>query len=333
MGNIDSKAPEQLQRAVALIKSGDKPGGQRLLTELLAADPRNEQAWLWMSTVVSDDKRRYCLEKAVSINPDNVQARQALARLSQAASSPPASSETPKPQPSVVSSGAALTPDVKPSVSPAAFRSAAADVWMNRRKYYIDVSVLTTDELIVGRIGLNRSRELQDRLKQGQPILDLLDTKDTVPLKAVSKVTLSLGLLYVSHSKGTDTERVYVPCPDEATAKVALDAIQQRLGPGFERTQAPIRTCMALGIPTVLMVVVMAVTGFLYWGAREAAAGATSASARTRGILALLELIGPNGVLCIGGVFLLLCIVLLVRWGLKPPLETILTRKDKEVTA
>src|SRR5512138_2210559 len=71
----------QLQEAVTLIKSGDRQKGQQLLAELLRQDPGNENAWLWMSTLVSADKRRLCLEKALSINPGNLQAQKLLAQL------------------------------------------------------------------------------------------------------------------------------------------------------------------------------------------------------------------------------------------------------------
>jgi hypothetical protein len=163
----------------------------------------------------------------------------------------------------------------------------------------------------------------------------LLYTHKTVSLRAISKVVLSLGTVNVYYDKeGGGTDWVYVPCPDEETAKAALDALHQRLGPEFESTQAPIRTCMALGIPTLGMVFVMVLTGFLYWAAREAmTVDHLSGSARTRGMVVLLQLIGPNGVLCIGGVFLLLSILILVRWGLNPPLETTLIPKGKDGVA
>ena len=82
---------ETLQQAIAAIKSGDKAGGQRLLAQLLKVEPRNENAWLWMSAAVSDDtQRRFCLEKVLAINPANATARQALSRMSFPSAAPPA---------------------------------------------------------------------------------------------------------------------------------------------------------------------------------------------------------------------------------------------------
>lgn len=79
----------QLQQAITLIKSGKRQDGQQLLLQTLKSEPENERAWLWMSTVVNENKRRYCLEKALSINPNNQQAKQVLARLAQIEAKPP----------------------------------------------------------------------------------------------------------------------------------------------------------------------------------------------------------------------------------------------------
>ncbi len=56
---------DKLKQAITLIKSGKKQDGQQLLLKIVADDPENEQAWLWMSAVVSQDKRRYCIEKGL----------------------------------------------------------------------------------------------------------------------------------------------------------------------------------------------------------------------------------------------------------------------------
>lgn len=70
---------EKLQKAITAIKKGDKVTGKKLLIEVLRADPQNETAWLWMSTVLKRlDQRKECLEKALAINPDNQNAQRSL---------------------------------------------------------------------------------------------------------------------------------------------------------------------------------------------------------------------------------------------------------------
>jgi len=73
---------ETLQRAITAIRSGDKETGQRLLAEVIRDDPRNETAWLWMSSVIdSDEHRRSCLERVLAINPHNETAQRGLDAL------------------------------------------------------------------------------------------------------------------------------------------------------------------------------------------------------------------------------------------------------------
>src|SRR5688572_27028120 len=77
----DKMTSDKLRQAIELIKSGDKRGGQNLLVDVVNTDPNNETAWLWLSSVVPQEKRAFCLEKALSINPQNIQARNQLEKL------------------------------------------------------------------------------------------------------------------------------------------------------------------------------------------------------------------------------------------------------------
>lgn len=72
----------KLDDAIAVIKAGDMEQGRRLLIEVLEEDPRNVQAWLWMSGVVRDpERRRQSLLAALEIDPDNELAKKGLAKF------------------------------------------------------------------------------------------------------------------------------------------------------------------------------------------------------------------------------------------------------------
>jgi protein MpaA len=78
-----------LPKAIQAFKAGERERAQAILTQLLATDAKNDQAWLWMAACVSDDeKKRYCLNRALAIRPDNAQARQALEQLDQHTTTP-----------------------------------------------------------------------------------------------------------------------------------------------------------------------------------------------------------------------------------------------------
>jgi len=71
-----------LQQAIVAAKAGRRAEARHLLETVLDADKHNEQAWIWMSSVVdSDEERIICLENVLTINPQNETARKGLAAL------------------------------------------------------------------------------------------------------------------------------------------------------------------------------------------------------------------------------------------------------------
>jgi hypothetical protein len=70
---------------VKLIKSGNKQAALPILREITLANPRDENAWLWLYACVdSVEQKTYCLQKALEINPGNQPARKALEKLEDA---------------------------------------------------------------------------------------------------------------------------------------------------------------------------------------------------------------------------------------------------------
>lgn len=75
----------KLQEAITAIKADDKKTGYRLLIEVIKAKPSSkdvELAWLWMSVVVKDlKKKRQCLETVLAMNPNNELAQKRIVQL------------------------------------------------------------------------------------------------------------------------------------------------------------------------------------------------------------------------------------------------------------
>ncbi len=85
-----------LQRAIAAVEAGRNTEAQALLAGLVKIEPDNEQAWLWLAAALeSPERQRYCLERALKLNPTNPITREALAALG--VSPPPAPSPAPLP--------------------------------------------------------------------------------------------------------------------------------------------------------------------------------------------------------------------------------------------
>lgn len=72
----------QLQKGIAAARSGHSTKAQRLLRQVVEADPANEMAWLWLSGLVTTSlQKRACLEQVLRANPENVYARAGLTRI------------------------------------------------------------------------------------------------------------------------------------------------------------------------------------------------------------------------------------------------------------
>ena len=83
-------ANDLLQQGIAALRTGNKAQARQLLAHAIQEDPRNEQAWLWLSgTVESDEERVECLNRALAIDPNNEMAQRGLAALRQKQASQP----------------------------------------------------------------------------------------------------------------------------------------------------------------------------------------------------------------------------------------------------
>jgi Tol biopolymer transport system component len=90
---------QKLRMGIDAARRGDKTAAQLLLRQVVAADPQNELAWMWLASAVESlDERRACLEHALRINPNNTRAREALRRLQPSGTAAPAREATPRPR-------------------------------------------------------------------------------------------------------------------------------------------------------------------------------------------------------------------------------------------
>ena len=71
---------EDLLRAgIAAAKANDSVGASNLLSQVVRADPNSELGWLWLGYCRDvPQQREYCFRKALSINPENVEARRQI---------------------------------------------------------------------------------------------------------------------------------------------------------------------------------------------------------------------------------------------------------------
>lgn len=73
---------DAINQGIELIRSGNIPMGTRILAEIVKQDPQNDTAWAWLSECYTEtDRKVYCLNRALRINPGNEIAREGLTRL------------------------------------------------------------------------------------------------------------------------------------------------------------------------------------------------------------------------------------------------------------
>lgn len=107
---MDTAIDELINKAISQAKSGNKDEAKQLLSQAVRQEPGNVRAWYLLSQVVDNNEHaEFCLNKVLSIQPDNVQARQKLEQLrTPATSDKEIIKETPKVKPSGSKSGRAF---------------------------------------------------------------------------------------------------------------------------------------------------------------------------------------------------------------------------------
>jgi tetratricopeptide (TPR) repeat protein len=70
-----------LQKGIAAAKAGDKDQAREILQDILTQDPKNEEAWWWLASVLEKKDAIICLKNILKINPSNQKAQAALAKL------------------------------------------------------------------------------------------------------------------------------------------------------------------------------------------------------------------------------------------------------------
>lgn len=76
---------DMMRLGVKAARAGNRDNARVIFRQVLDADKRNVNAWLWLAELADDNmKRRAYLETALKIDPNNATAKKKLATLDQA---------------------------------------------------------------------------------------------------------------------------------------------------------------------------------------------------------------------------------------------------------
>ncbi|MEW5870208.1 MAG: leucine-rich repeat domain-containing protein [Chloroflexota bacterium] len=320
-----------LQEAIALVKAGDRKGGRQRLSALLKRQPENVTAWLWMAGAVDEDaQRRFCLERVLQLDPGNQVARRGLESLQPR---PPAEvAAAPQPaqaaQAAIPHSAAPETP-AQPAAQPEADIAPARDrqVWLNPKNTQDRVVALESGVLYVANPSepvLARARTAFD---QDLPLAALVTPRLAIPLEQVRRASAdrhgkSISIRYNENER----LRLELLIFDEAGQRDDfLKALHERLAPGFALRQEQFNPLQAAILPGILLAAVALLTYLFYMAALESQAGV---EAVIRGRYAFMkqlaawaiELLGPTGIVIVGGLLGLALAAWLLRRVANPPL-------------
>ncbi len=80
---MSSQTEELVQKAISEAKSGNRKLAKDLFAQVIKSEPDNARVWYLMSQVMEDKRASiYCLEQVLRIQPDNMQAKERLQKLS-----------------------------------------------------------------------------------------------------------------------------------------------------------------------------------------------------------------------------------------------------------
>lgn len=121
-----------VDQAIEVLHGGYKENAQTLLTQAITINPDNPKAWLWLSgTLTSETERRYCLERVLTLDPDNEMAQRAIQSLSATDTTRPSLLDTQKSAASSLSTTDGIHPSRALSASDSSKKRSAPSLPQN----------------------------------------------------------------------------------------------------------------------------------------------------------------------------------------------------------
>lgn len=234
------------------------------------------------------------------------------------------------PQPSAATAAPLPALHDPPKTSDDALETVGLKFWINPTRSKANIFILLEHEIVLAVSKPEILPLVQISLLNGNIPKDVFTDRENIPFNKITTVSRLMASITIEHNEGSGEASSKLDCKDGDMADAILDEIEKRLGPRFERTSAPLKAGSSIAASGIFMLIVFACSAFLYYGAWELETGSAgiTGSARVRGILRLLELIGTQGVLCIGGLLLLALLGMMIYLIVKPPMITKLTIKD-----
>jgi hypothetical protein len=333
---------DKLSRAMRQVKQGDRAGAQQLLGEILANEPDNELAWLWLAAVLSEDQGQYCIRQVLRINPNSQPARRAWVAMGLDL----LELQKTYPQEGAVSTGVAAvdvpseldnyrTNESVKSTNEVAETVAETDTavgenapetvlssWLYPAGGSINLIAVDDERLLSASIPSNVRKEVVEQLDEDCFPEDLLKNIKQVPLRNINEVTQYQSRVQIRYLEDRKSRSFKLSCADERMSVTILNALGRKLGPRFERRTEPVSLNAKIVATFLLFMFLAVLTAALFFGAIEISTGSISLPIDVDG--RLFGAIGPLGVLAVGGLLMLITFISMIIQYNKPPKKTVL---------
>jgi hypothetical protein len=210
-------------------------------------------------------------------------------------------------------------------------------VWVNADGIYDPIIVIGKDAIITASLKDDELQDAKSRIEQGESPLNLFGDKATmIPYFSIQKIKLEENDedIEIGYKGEKDTKSKTLGPADKAAQQEILAEIQSHLGDGFTSMTEKYSLPRAAFPSLMTLSVFIIITNMLYGAAAEIATGVEmEITGRRRGLKKLfvwiLDLIGPTGVLIIGGNFMLFAILALVKRIKEPTVVTTIKQGEQ----
>lgn len=204
------------------------------------------------------------------------------------------------------------------------------NTWIKKGAADGGITAVGNDAIIHGSLKNEALEEMKGRIEGGESLLNLLGKEAThIPFHSITQVEFDeheeeIEISYKGEKEGKTKTLEFA---DKTERNAAFQQIANHLGEGFTSLTERYSKIRAVYLPLFMLTVIGFITWLLHGTAAEIAAGAEADfHGRHKGIKALffwiLDLIGPVGVLIVGGLFLALGVMALIQRFKKPPIIT-----------
>ena len=205
-------------------------------------------------------------------------------------------------------------------------------VWINTDTIFDKFIVMADDAILSADVKNETIEQTKARIENGEAPLNVLGEKATmIPWFSITKVEVDEHDtdIDIDYKAGKESKSKTLSFIDIDTRKQAFAELQSHMDKKFTCMTDSFNIVRAIYSP-LLTLTILAIATWLLHGAAVAIAGGQHADIHGRhsGIKRLfywaLELLGPTGVMVVGGVLMLLAVMSLVKRIKRPPVITTL---------